>query len=256
MKRVIQKDLLKWKDSTTRKPLLIYGARQVGKTWIMKHFGEAHFENYVYINFEKEKQLRTIFEQDYNPKRIIKLIEIHSKEKIIIGETLVIFDEIQEAIGGLTALKYFNEELNELHLIGAGSLLGISLKQSTSFPVGQVQFIHLYPMNFMEFIEAKGETGLLELLNEKDWEFVKTFRERYQQLLKEYFFVGGMPEVVKHHIQNDNYQTIRGIQLNIIKAYEQDFSKHAPNEIIPRIKMIWNSVVSQLAKENKKFIYG
>ena len=256
MKRVIQKDLLKWKDSTTRKPLLIYGARQVGKTWIMKHFGEAHFENYVYINFEKEKQLRTIFEQDYNPKRIIKLIEIHSKEKIIIGETLVIFDEIKEAIGGLTALKYFNEELNELHLIGAGSLLGISLKQSTSFPVGQVQFIHLYPMNFMEFIEAKGETGLLELLNEKDWEFVKTFRERYQQLLKEYFFVGGMPEVVKHHIQNDNYQTIRGIQLNIIKAYEQDFSKHAPNEIIPRIKMIWNSVVSQLAKENKKFIYG
>lgn len=143
-----------------------------------------------------------------------------------------------------------------MHLIGAGSLLGISLKQSTSFPVGQVQFIHLYPMNFIEFLEAKGETGLLELLNEKNWEFIKTFRERYQQLLKEYFFVGGMPEVVKHHVQNENYQTIRNIQQNIIKAYEQDFSKHAPNEIIPRIKMIWNSVVSQLAKENKKFIYG
>ncbi len=256
MKRDIQKELLKWKTSNKRKPLLIYGARQVGKTWIMKQFGATNFENYVYINFEKEKQLRTIFDQDYNPQRIIKLLEIHSSQKINVDKTLVIFDEIQEAPGGLTALKYFNEDFNSLHLIGAGSLLGISLKQQTSFPVGQVQFIHLYPMNFMEFLEAKNETGLHELLIDKDWDAIKTFKERYTQLLKEYFYVGGMPEAVKYCVQNESYTEIRNVQLNILKAYEQDFSKHAPNEIIPRIKMIWNSVVSQLAKENKKFIYG
>jgi len=245
-----------WKDSKNRKPLLIYGARQVGKTWLMKNFGKSEFSTFIYINFEKEIQLRGIFETDYNPQRIIKLIEIHANQKIELGKTLLILDEIQEAKGGLTALKYFNEELSELHLIGAGSLLGIALKQQTSFPVGQVEFLNLYPLNFGEFLKATGNTNLFNLLQEKDWTLIETFKSKYTQLLKQYYYVGGMPEVVKNFIEDEDYNKVRTIQQNILTSYEQDFSKHAPSEIIPRIRMIWNSVISQLAKENKKFIYG
>ena len=248
--------LKKWKDSKSRKPLLIYGARQVGKTWLMKTFGKTEFTNCIYINFEKEIQLRGIFETDYNPKRIIKLIEIHADQKVEIGSTLLIFDEIQEAKGGLTSLKYFNEELSEMHLIAAGSLLGIALKQQTSFPVGQVEFLYLNPMNFGEFLKAKGKNSLLELLQEKNWDYIETFKSHYLQLLKQYYFVGGMPEAVKSFALEEDYNLVSTIQKSILTSYEQDFSKHAPSEIIPRIRMIWNSVVSQLAKENKKFIYG
>ena len=248
--------LIEWKNSKHRKPLLIYGARQVGKTWLIKTFGETQFKNFIYINFEKEIHLRNLFETDYNPERIIKLIEIHANQKIEIGRTLLIFDEIQEAKGGLTSLKYFNEESSELHLIAAGSLLGIALKQQTSFPVGKVEFLYLNPMNFGEFLQAKGKTSLLELLQEKNWEYIETFKAQYIQLLKQYYFVGGMPEAVKSFAIEENYNQVRIIQKNILASYEQDFSKHAPTEIIPRIRMIWNSVVSQLAKENKKFIYG
>jgi predicted AAA+ superfamily ATPase len=248
--------LKEWKDSKSRKPLLIYGARQVGKTWLMKTFGKTEFSTYIYINFEKEIQLRGIFETDYDPKRIIKLIEIQSNQKIEFGKTLLILDEIQEAKGGLTALKYFNEELSELHLIGAGSLLGIALKQQTSFPVGQVEFLNLYPLNFGEFLKASGNVNLLELLKEKDWSLIETFKTKYIHLLTQYYYVGGMPEAVKSFIEEEDYQKIRSIQQNILMSYEQDFSKHAPSEIIPRIRMIWNSVISQLAKENKKFVYG
>ena len=248
--------LKEWKDSKNRKPLLIYGARQVGKTWLMKNFGKTEFSTFIYINFEKEIQLRGIFETDYNPQRIIKLIEIHANQKIEFGKTLLILDEIQEAKGGLTALKYFNEELSELHLIGAGSLLGIALKQQTSFPVGQVEFLNLYPLNFGEFLKASGNTNLLNLLQEKDWSLIETFKTKYIHLLKQYYYVGGMPEAVKSFIEEEDYNTVRTIQQNILTSYEQDFSKHAPSEIIPRIRMIWNSVISQLAKENKKFVYG
>lgn len=248
--------LKEWKDTKNRKPLLIYGARQVGKTWLMKNFGKTEFSTFIYINFEKEIQLRGIFEIDYNPQRIIKLIEIHANQKIELGKTLLILDEIQEAKGGLTALKYFNEELSELHLIGAGSLLGIALKQQTSFPVGQVEFLNLYPLNFGEFLKATGNTNLFNLLQEKDWTLIETFKSKYSQLLKQYYYVGGMPEVVKNFIEDEDYNNVRIIQKNILTSYEQDFSKHAPTEIIPRIRMIWNSVISQLAKENKKFVYG
>ena len=256
MIRDAEVQLLEWKNSKHRKPLLIYGARQVGKTWLMKTFGKTEFTNCIYINFEKEIQLRGIFETDYNPKRIIKLIEIHADQKVEIGSTLLIFDEIQEAKGGLTSLKYFNEELSEMHLIAAGSLLGIALKQQTSFPVGQVEFLYLNPMNFGEFLKAKGKNSLLELLQEKNWDYIETFKSHYLQLLKQYYFVGGMPEAVKSFALEEDYNLVSTIQKNILTSYEQDFSKHAPSEIIPRIRMIWNSVVSQLAKENKKFIYG
>ena len=256
MNRDAEIKLKQWKDSKNRKPLLIYGARQVGKTWLMKTFGRTEFSTCIYINFEKEIQLRGIFETDYDPKRIIKLIEIQANQKIEFGKTLLILDEIQEAKGGLTALKYFNEELSELHLIGAGSLLGIALKQQTSFPVGQVEFLNLYPLNFGEFLKATGNLNLLELLQEKDWPLIETFKTKFIHLLKQYYYVGGMPEVVQSFTEDEDYQKVRIIQQNILTSYEQDFSKHAPSEIIPRIRMIWNSVISQLAKENKKFVYG
>lgn len=257
MKRFVESELIKWRKSSSKKPLLIYGARQVGKTWLMKNFGRTAFDNVVYINFEKEIQLRTIFEQDYNPERIVKLLEIHANEKIVAGKTLVIFDEIQDAKGALTSLKYFREEMNELHIMGAGSLLGIALKQQTSFPVGQVEFLHLHPLNFTEFLLATDNENLVELIQKtSDWQLVTTFKERYISLLKNYYFVGGMPEAVQSFCENKNFDAVRQIQENILLSYEQDFSKHAPAEIIPRIRMIWNSLVSQLAKENKKFIYG
>jgi predicted AAA+ superfamily ATPase len=256
MKRHAEQVLYRWKDSEFRKPLLIYGARQVGKTWLMKNFGQQNFKNYLYINFEKEVSFRGLFEQDYDPKRIIRALEIYTNSTITIGETLVILDEIQEARGAVTSFKYFKEELPELHIIGAGSLLGIALKQQTSFPVGQVDFLYLNPMNFTEFLEAKGETRLVALLKEQDWELITQFNQKYIQFLKEYYFVGGMPEAVNFFVQKENFKGVRLIQQNILMAYEQDFSKHAPSEIIPKIRMIWNSVVSQLSKENKKFIYG
>lgn len=256
MERKAEHQLLQWKDSRNRKPLLIYGARQVGKTWLMKKLGEKVFENTLYVNFEKEILLRGIFEQDYEPKRIIKLLETYFNQSVTPGKTLVILDEIQEAKGGLTSLKYFKEEMQELHLIGAGSLLGIALEKETSFPVGQVSFLNLYPMDFSEFLIALGHKNMVRAIEEQDWLLLKHLRNTLMTLLKQYFFVGGMPEAVLAFSETENYQEVKEIQLAILQAYEQDFSKHAPTEIIPRIRMVWNSVVSQLAKENKKFIYG
>jgi predicted AAA+ superfamily ATPase len=256
MERKAEHQLLQWKDSRNRKPLLIYGARQVGKTWLMKKLGEKVFENTLYVNFEKEILLRGIFEQDYEPKRIIKLLETYFNQSVTPGKTLVILDEIQEAKGGLTSLKYFKEEMQELHLIGAGSLLGIALEKETSFPVGQVSFLNLYPMDFSEFLIALGHKTIVRAIEEQDWLLLKPLRNTLMTLLKQYFFVGGMPEAVLAFSETENYQEVKEIQLAILQAYEQDFSKHAPTEIIPRIRMVWNSVVSQLAKENKKFIYG
>jgi hypothetical protein len=256
MERKAEHQLLQWKDSRNRKPLLIYGARQVGKTWLMKKLGEKVFENTLYVNFEKEILLRGIFEQDYEPKRIIKLLETYFNQSVTPGKTLVILDEIQEAKGGLTSLKYFKEEMQELHLIGAGSLLGIALEKETSFPVGQVSFLNLYPMDFSEYLIALGHKNIVRAIEEQDWLLLKPLRNTLMTLLKQYFFVGGMPEAVLAFSETENYQEVKEIQLAILQAYEQDFSKHAPTEIIPRIRMVWNSVVSQLAKENKKFIYG
>lgn len=255
MEREIFQELIAWKNSKYRKPLIIKGARQVGKTWLMKSFGERFFKKVIYLNFEKENELKNLFELNFNTKRIVSFIEIYANTKID-KETLLIFDEIQESKGGLTSLKYFNEEMPQLSIICAGSLLGIAMKQKTSFPVGKVDFLNVYPLNFSEFLHATENSNLLKLFEEKDWETISLFKERFIQLLRVYYFVGGMPEAVNYYIHEKDLNGVRSIHENILNAYEQDFSKHAPNEIVPKIRMIWNSVVSQLAKENKKFIYG
>jgi predicted AAA+ superfamily ATPase len=256
MERKAEKKLLIWKDSPSRKPLLVTGARQVGKTWLMKKFGSNSFENMLYVNFEKEIPLRTLFEQDYQPTRIVKVLETYFNQSVISGKTLLIFDEIQEAKGAITSLKYFREELPEQHLIGAGSLLGIAMKNQTSFPVGQVEFLNLCPMDFDEFLRATENQRLAELIFQNDWQLLENLNTKVIELLKTYYYVGGMPEAVLTYSINQNLQEVRSIQDSILQAYEQDFSKHAPLEIIPRIRMIWNGLVGQLSKENKKFVYG
>ncbi|MBL57577.1 MAG: ATPase [Flavobacteriales bacterium] len=256
MERLAKSVLIDWKNKPTRKPLIIKGARQVGKTWLMKTFAEEEFDDYVYINFERDVQLQTIFTQDYDLKRILLALEIQSGKEITPKKTLVILDEIQEAKGGLTSLKYFNEELPNLHIVAAGSLLGLSIHEKQSFPVGKVEFLNLNPFSFEEFLLAKNHQKLIQLIKGREWELIKTFKSKYISLLKQYYFVGGMPEAVDAFIQNENFKEVREIQNNILNAYELDFSKYASPNVVPKIKMIWNSILPQLSKENKKYIYG
>ena len=256
MKRLAKSVLIDWKNKPTRKPLIIKGARQVGKTWLMKTFAEEEFDDYVYINFERDTQLQTIFTQDYDLKRILLALEIQSGKEITPKKTLVILDEIQEAKGGLTSLKYFNEEMPDLHIVAAGSLLGLSIHEKQSFPVGKVEFLNLNPLSFEEFLLAKNHQKLIQLIKDHEWELIKTFKSKYISLLKQYYFVGGMPEAVDTFIQNENFKEVREIQNNILNAYELDFSKYASPNVVPKIKMIWNSILPQLSKENKKYVYG
>lgn len=256
MERLAKTFLTHWKTRENRKPLIIKGARQVGKTWLMKRFAQENFDDHVYINFERDIPLRSLFVQDYDIKRVLLALEIQSGKEITAGKTLIILDEIQESKGGLTALKYFNEEAPELHVVAAGSLLGLSIHQDHSFPVGKVEFLNLNPLSFEEFLLAKNETKLIQLIKEKQWELIKTFKVKFTALLKQYYFIGGMPEAVKVFIENENFKEVRRIQNNILESYELDFSKYASSNIVPKIKMIWKSVLSQLSKENKKFIYG
>jgi uncharacterized protein len=256
MKRTAASELIKWKNSNSRKPLIIRGARQVGKTWLMKEFGWKEYTQHAYVNFESNKALKNIFEYDFNISRIITALQIETGVTIDAKNTLIILDEIQEAPGALTSLKYFHENAPEYHIISAGSLLGVALNRHTSFPVGKVDFLDLYPLSFTEFLEAAGEKALLDLLKSKDWALIKTFRLKYIQLLKQYYYIGGMPEAVLSFTGNNDFNEVRAIQKRILSAYEQDFSKHAPNEIVPRIRMLWNTIPAQLAKENKKFMYG
>jgi uncharacterized protein len=256
MKRATFLDLVRWKNSPTRKPLVLRGARQVGKTWLLKAFGKQEYENCAYVNFESNAALRTLFASDYDLKRILTAIEIESGQRIEIRKTLIILDEIQAAPGALTSLKYFQENLPEYHIAAAGSLLGVALSGSTSFPVGKVDFMDLHPLSFYEFLEALGEISLLDLLISQDWALINTFKNKYIERLKQYYVVGGMPEAVLAFSKRTDFNEVRQIQKNILLAYEQDFSKHAPIEVVPRIRMIWNSIPSQLSKENKKFIYG
>lgn len=256
MERAETTKLIKWKNSKNRKPLLIRGARQVGKTWLMKTFGQEEYNQFAYVNFEQNKRLKSIFEDDFDIERIIIALQIETGITIQSENTLIILDEIQEAKGALTSLKYFRENAPQYHIISAGSLLGVALNKHTSFPVGKVDFMDLYPLSFPEYLEAMEEKPLLDLLESKDWKLIKTFNTRYKELLKQYYYVGGMPEVVFSFKQNKDFDKVRILQKQILGAYEQDFSKHAPNEIVPRIRMLWNSIPAQLAKENKKFIYG
>ena len=256
MERVLTRDLLEWKNKKGRKPLIIRGARQVGKTWLMKKFGEQAYESFVYVNFDNNERMRELFSADLNIERILMGLEIYSGRRIAAGKSLLIFDEIQEVPKALTALKYFNEQAPEFDIICAGSLLGVALHQGTNFPVGKVEFLDLYPLNFMEFLRAMGKQQFAELIERSDFAMITTFKQDFIDLLKQYYFVGGMPEAAYAFTQNRDFAEVRSIQERILAAYEQDFSKHAPNEIVPRIRMLWNSIPAQLAKENKKFVYG
>jgi predicted AAA+ superfamily ATPase len=256
MKRKLIGQLIAWKSASKRKPLLIQGARQVGKTWLMKTFGEENFQSVAYVNLETNKELKEAFEQNFNIDRLLLAIQITSGVKVIKNETLIIIDEIQESPFAITSLKYFQENAPEYFVMAAGSLLGVVLHQQVSFPVGKVDFLNLYPLDFEEFLMAMNEESLIDLMKDHDWALINTFREKYIGLLKQYYFIGGMPEVVTDFIQNVDLKQVRKIQKGILEAYEQDFSKHAPVEIVPRIRMLWNSIPSQLTKENKKFIYG
>lgn len=255
MDRLAYSRLLTWKATEGHKPLIIRGARQVGKTWLMRTFGAAHYKQVAYINMESSPLARDLFTADYDVKRILLGLQIETGIAID-SETLLIFDEIQEAPRAITALKYFQEDAPQYDIICAGSLLGVAIHQQTSFPVGKVEFIDLYPMNFTEFLLAVGEKSLVELLTSKNWAMINTFAPKLIEWLRHYYFVGGMPDAVRTFAETRNHQKVRVVQRNILMAYEQDFSKHAPPEVIPRIRMLWNSLPAQLAKENKKFIYG
>ncbi len=256
MKRLAMQELVSWKNKPGRKPLLIRGARQVGKTWLIKDFGKNEYDQTVYINFESAKTLQALFKEDYRIQRIINGLQIHTGMKITPHNTLIVFDEIQEASGAITSLKYFFEDAPQYHIVAAGSLLGVATHKNTSFPVGKIEFLDLHPLSFYEFLLANGNQPLLELLINHDWELIKTFREKFIHLLRQYYYTGGMPEAVLSYTVNNDFQEVRAIQKRILIAYEQDFSKHAPPEIVPRIRMLWNSIPSQLARENRKFIYG
>lgn len=256
MERFAIHQLKVWKDKIKRKPLIISGARQVGKTWLIKEFGRTEYEQTAYVNFESSKVLQTLFSSDFDIPRIITALQIETGIQIDPRNTLIVFDEVQEAVGGLTSLKYFYENAPEYHVIAAGSLLGVALHSTTSFPVGKVEFLELYPLNFSEFLLSLNQHSLLDLLKRRDWKLIHTFKDKYIQLLRHYYFVGGMPEVVASFVQDNDFEEVRNIQKQILTSIEQDFSKHAPNEIVPRLRMLWNAIPTQLSKENKKFIFG
>ncbi len=256
MYRTAIENLFKWKESKYRKPLIIEGARQVGKTWLMKEFGKQAYKDTVYINFDSNFRMAELFASDLDTERLISGLELYAGHKIDPSNTLLIFDEVQEVPRALTSLKYFCENAPQYPIVCAGSLLGIALHQGTSFPVGKVDFMKLYPLSFKEFLMAVGKERFAELLDEQDFQMITAFKQTYIDALKQYYFVGGMPEAVQCFIESKDFNAVREIQKRILGAYMQDFSKHAPNEIVPRIRMLWNSIPSQLAKENKKFIYG
>lgn len=256
MYRIAIEKLYKWKNSKRRKPLIIEGARQVGKTWLMKEFGEQAYADTVYINFDSNSRMADLFSTDLDTDRLIMGLELYAGRKINPENTLLIFDEVQEVPRALASLKYFYENAPQYHIVCAGSLLGIALHQGTSFPVGKVDFLKLYPLSFSEFLMATGNEHFAELLKKQDYEMITSFKQTYIDALKHYYFVGGMPEAVQSFAESKDFNEVRAIQKRILAAYEQDFSKHAPNEIVPKIRMLWNSIPSQLARENKKFIYG
>jgi predicted AAA+ superfamily ATPase len=249
-------ELYQWKRSQNRKPLIIEGARQVGKTWLMKEFGKQAYEKTVYINFDSNSRMAELFSSDLEIGRIIMGLELYTDVKITPDDTLIIFDEVQEVPRALSSLKYFFENAPQYHIICAGSLLGIALHGGTSFPVGKVDFLNLYPLSFKEFLLATGKEKYVRLMENGDYEMITAFKQDFIDSLKYYYFVGGMPEAVMSFAAEQDFSKVRRIQARILEAYEQDFSKHAPNESVPKLRMLWNSIPSQLAKENKKFIYG
>ena len=256
MQRYALKHLIDWKNKKNHKPLVIQGARQVGKTWLMQEFGEKYYEQVAYINFDVDVKSREIFDVDYDTERLIMDIGLATKTKINAENTLIIFDEIQECPRALTSLKYFRENAPQYDIIVAGSLLGVACHEGTGFPVGKVSFMNLFPLSFEEFLLAMGEERFVELLNKKDFKTIKLFNNKYEKLLKQYCYVGGMPEIVQDFVENKDFESVRNLQKEILSAYEEDFTKHIPTNTVAKIRLLWKSIPAQLSKENKKFIYG
>ena len=256
MYREVEKHLLIWKNSVNRKPLILRGARQVGKTWIMKEFGKKYYKSCAYVSLDENERMEEVFREAFDIQRILLSLEIEVGFKIKAEETLIILDEIQEIPRALKSLKYFQENAPQYHIIAAGSLLGIALHEGTSFPVGKVDFCDLYPFTFREFLMACGEQMLVEIMDERQFDVMKAFKSKYIDYLKYYYYVGGMPEAVLQFVTDHDLKMVRAVQNKLLLAYENDLSKHAPNEIVTRIRLLWNSIPAQLAKENKKFIYG
>ena len=256
MKRLIINQLISWKENSQRKPLILNGARQVGKTYILKAFGKLHYRNVAYVNLDSQKELAKVFEQDFNVTRIIRSLSAFLNIHIEPQHTLIVLDEVQECPAALHALKYFCEDAPEYHVVVAGSLLGISMHSNSSFPVGKVDMLRMFPLTFEEFLMALGEEQLIKLMKDGETEVIDTLSGRFVDCLRQYYYTGGMPAVVKEYITSGNLQSVRQLQKQILFDYRRDFSKHAPAEQVPRINLVWDSIPAQLARENKKFIYG
>ena len=253
MKRKLLENLVEWKNRKAHKPLILEGARQVGKTWLMQEFGNTQYKKVAYINFDRNLKMRETFETDLDTKRLITAIGLDAEFKITPEDTLIIFDEIQECPRAITSLKYFNEDAPEYDIIAAGSLLGVAHHTGTGFPVGKVEFLRLYPLSFTEFLDAMGKEQYVELIEKQDFEMIKIFSNKFEDLLKQYCYIGGMPEVVQNFVNNGDFNQVRTIQKRILSAYERE---HIPANTVEKARMLWNSIPTQLAKENKKFIYN
>ncbi len=255
MERTAYQDLINWKNKKNKKPLILNGARQVGKTWLLKKFGENEYESFAYINCDDTPEMKIIF-SDFDTQRLIRNFSSITGVEIIREKTLIVLDEIQEVPNALTALKYFCENAPEYHIIVAGSLLGIGLHEGTGFPVGKVDELSLYPLTFEEFCNALGKNILMNQVKEHKWNELSVLSHTFIELLRQYYYVGGMPAVVKDYCEKQNLKSVRDIQNQILADYKRDFSKHVPKEILPKVNIVWNSIPSQLSKENKKFIYS
>ena len=256
MERKIYKQLLEWKNDGQRKPLILNGVRQCGKTYVLKEFGQKEFQSLAYVSCDRNDALKSVYEGGMDVARIIRGLSALTGVDIVPGKTLIVLDEVQALPEALESLKYFYEDAPEYHVAVAGSLLGIALHGGISFPVGKVQSMQLFPMDFEEFLMAVGQKQLLDVMRSRDFVLLNTLHERCKDLLRQYYYVGGMPEVVKLYVENGQLNKVRSLQNEILANYANDFSKHAPRQEVPRISMVWQSVLGQLAKENKKFVYG
>ena len=256
MKRYAIDELISWKSSERRKPLILKGARQVGKTWLMKHFGENHFENMAYVDFYNNHRMRELFTGDFDIPRLIEGLQAETHEKISPQKTLIVFDEVQEVPLALSSLKYFYDNTPEYVIIAGGSLLGVTLHEGTSFPVGKVDFANLFPLDYCEFLEGIGESELSQMLKARDWKLISAFKSKFIDYLRKYYFVGGMPESVMVYSEDRDYRSVRKVQNSILMAYNDDFSKHVPREILPKARSVWNNMPRQLAREKKRFSPG
>jgi predicted AAA+ superfamily ATPase len=256
LKRFALQQLANWSQKTNRKPLVLSGARQVGKTWLIKEFGKTHYPQTAYVNFDNNARMRQLFAGDYEVSRLIAGLQAETGLTISPQDTLIVFDEVQTNPSALTSLKYFCEDAPQFAVVAAGSLLGLAIQEGTGFPVGKVDSMTLYPMSYPEFLEAVGEGQLGALLTSRDWPLVKAMKDKFIDALRNYYFVGGMPEVVETFRRNRSYAEVRDVQANLLSDYARDFAKHAPRAVVPRIRLLWDSIPAQLAKENKRFVYG